>query len=571
MDDQAIVTRQPATSPDPHPGARVSRRRVLQTGAALGALALAGGGTPALAQEATPAAGGLVEGVDFIPSPMPGVPDAFLRAPAPFPSYDGVPGSGAPVRVLSLLWGPPPPNRDDNAYWQDLEGRLGITWEMNFVPYEQYGERTATTLAGGDLPDLFYVNPDANAPHLYTAIPQGAFTDLTEFLSGESLQEYPNLAAIDPAVWQNIAINGRIYGVPKLIPRFDSTGFYRNDWREAVGLAEPTNADEFFALMDAFTNQDPDGNGAPDAWGLGGVSGNWNVINGGYLQRMFRVPNQWRLEADGSLTNAVETDEYRQAVEFCRLLHESGLYHPDTAAMTFEQEESNLLGGQISLQIQGFATFLGSEGLRGRIKKLNPNAQLDGLVLPGHDGGDGVTYNGSGAYGYTAISITAGQDPERVRELLRLMDYLMAPFASEEQMFLEYGVEGVHHTISENGARVLTDLGVKEIGYFGYFPLIWIARPEPQVFFYPDAPGEAEYAQQLASRILERGIDNPVLGLFSEAMADKSAELQQLETDRVGAIIAGRAEPATLADFITEWRARGGDQMRSEFEAQLAQ
>ncbi len=522
-----------------------------------------------MAQEATPAASTLVKGVDFLPSPMPGVPDAFLRAPEPFHSYDGAPGSGSSVRVLSLLWGPPPPNRDDNAYWQDLEQRLGVTWDVNFVPYEQYGERTATTLAGGDLPDLFYVNPDANAPHLYTAVPQGAFTDLTDYLTGDSLQEYPNLAAIDPAVWQNIAVNGRIYGVPKLIPRFDTTGFYRNDWREAVGMDEPANADDFFALMDAFTNQDPDGDGAADTWGLGGVAGNWNFINGSYLQRMFRVPNQWRLEDDGSLTNAVETDEYRLGVEFCRRLHDAGLYHPDTSAMTFEQEESNLLGGKISLQIQGFATFLGSEGLRGRIKKLDPNAQLDGLVLPGYDGGDGVTYNGSGAYGFTAVSVTAGQDPERVRELLRVLDYLMAPFASEEQIFLEYGVEGVHHTVSENGARVLTDLGAQEIGYFGYFPLIWIARPEPQVFYYPDAPGEAEYAQQLASQILERGIDNPVLGLFSETMADKSAELQQLETDRVGAIIAGRADIATLADFVTEWRARGGDQMRAEFEAQL--
>jgi putative aldouronate transport system substrate-binding protein len=524
---------------------------------------------PAVAQEATPTANTLVEGVDFLPSPMPGVPDAFLRAPEPYQSYEGAPGSGSTIRVLSLLFGPPPPNRGDNSYWQDLEGRLGVTWEMNFVPYEQYGERTATTLAGGDLPDLFYVNPEANAPHLYSAVPQGAFTDLTDYLSGDSLQEYPNLAAIDPAVWQNIAVNGRIYGIPKLIPRFDTTGFYRNDWREAVGLEEPTNADEFFALMDAFTIQDPDGDGAPDTWGLGGVAGNWNVINGGYLQRMFRVPNQWRLEADGTLTNAVETDEYRQAVEFCRRLHDAGLYHPDTSAMTFEQEESNLLGGQISLQIQGFATFLGSEGLRGRIKKLDPNAQLDGLVLPGYNGGDGVTFNGGGAYGFTAISVTAGQDPERVRELLRVMDYLMAPFASDEQIFLEYGVEGVHHTVSENGARVLNDLGAKEVGYFGYFPLIWIARPEPQVFYYPDAPGEAEYAQQLASQILERGIDNPVLGLFSETMADKGAELQQLETDRVGAIVAGRADIATLADFVTEWRTRGGDQMRAEFEAQL--
>jgi putative aldouronate transport system substrate-binding protein len=501
---------------------------------------------------------------------MPGVPDAFLKAPAPYQSYTGVPGRGGSVKVLSLLFGPPPPDRANNGYWRDLERRLGVTWDVSFVPYEQYGERTATVLAGGDLPDLFYVNPDANAPHLYGAIAQGAFTDLTNQLTGEAIKAYPNLAAIDPAVWKNISFNGRIYGVPKLIPRFDTTGFYRNDWRESVGLPEPAHADDFFKLMDAFTNKDPNGNGAPDTWGLAGNSGNWNVIGGGYLQRMFKVPNAWRRATDGTLTNAVETDEYRRAIEFCRRLHDAGLYHPDTATMSFEQEESNLLGGKISLQYQGFATFLGNEGIRGRIKKLDPKAQLDGLVLPGADGGDGVTFNGSGAYGFTAISVTAGQNSDRVKELLRLMDYMLAPFASKEQIFLEYGTEGVQHTVSPNGGRTLNDLGAKEIGYFGYFPLIWPFRPEPQAFFYPDAPGEAEYAQKLAVRILERGIDNPALGLFSQTMADKSAELQQLETDRVGAIIAGRADLSSLDDFIKEWRQRGGDQIRMEFQQQLA-
>ena len=566
------ITKPTASDPTPAAGRPLSRRQVLAAAGALGGLAAVRGVLPAAAQDATPAAspasGGLVAGVDYLPSPMPGVFDAFLRSPAPYPSYQGKPGNGGPVKLLSLLFGPPPPGLGDNRYWKELNDRLGVEWDVNFVPYEQYGERTATTLAGGDLPDLIYVNPDAGAPHLYAAMAQGAFADLTPFLTGDELKNYPNLAKIDPAVWKNISVDGKILGVPKQVPRFDNTGFYRNDWREKLGLPAPANADDFAKMMGAFTTGDPDGNGTADTWGLAGASGNWNLINGGYLGRMFRVPNNW-VVTDGKLVNAVETEEYKNAVAYARKLHDAGVYHPDTAGMTFEQEEAALMGGQISLQIQGFATFLGSDGLRGRIKKLNPNAQLDGLVLPGWDGGDGVTYNGAGAWGFTSVSVTAGQNPDRVRELLRILDYLMAPFASEEQIFLEYGDEGIHHTISPNGARVLNDLGAKEIGYFGYFPLIWVARPEPQVFYYPDMPGEAEYAQKLAVEILKRGIDNPTLGLFSQTMADKSAELQQLETDRVGAIISGRADLATLDQFVQDWRSRGGDQMREELAKQL--
>ena len=545
----------------------LDRRTVVRAGLAAGGAVVAGRAGFARAHQATPVAGALVPGVDYLPSPMPGVPDAFLRAPAPYTSVTETPGKGGTVTLLSLLFGPPAPARDDNPYWQELDKRLGVTFDVAFVPYAQYGEITATTLAGGDIPDLFYINESVNAAHLLQAISQGAFADLTDYLTGDAVAAYPNLAAIDPAVYRNIAIDGKVYGIPKLVPRFDNPPFYRADWAAALDLAKPTNADEFFAMMTAFTENDPDGNGNPDTWGLGGVDGGWNVGN---IGRMFRVPNGWRLEADGTLTKDIETDEYRQTVEFCRRMQDAGLYHPDTATMTFEREEAALMGGEISLQAQGFATFLGNEGIRGRITELNPAADLRGLVLPGHDGGQAVTYNGSGAYGFTAISAAAAQDEEKLHELLGIMNYLLAPFASEEQIFLEAGVEGVHHTIDENGARILTEQGRIEVGLFGYFPLVWAARPEPQAFFYPALPGEAEYAQQLAVEILSAGIDNPVLGLYSPTNAEAGAELDQLQTDRISAIVSGRDDLAALDDFIADWRSRGGDTIRQEYQDQLA-
>lgn len=568
----------PGASTAAHDRTVLDRRSVLRVGLAAGGAALLGyqriagaqaapDATPGSAPNATPDANGLVPGVDYLPSPMPGVPDAFLRAPKPFKAIDAVPGRGGTVRFLTLLWGPAPPDRDNNQYWQELEKRLGVRWEPTFVPVAQYGERTATTLAGGDLPELFYFNPGEQAAHLNQAVQQGAFADLTDYLTGDAVKDYPYLAAIDPAVYHNMSINGRIYGIPKLVTRFDTVPFIRADWQKKLGLATPAKAEDFFGLMDGFTHGDPDGNGQSDTWGLGGTSGGWNVGN---LQRMFRAPNGWRREADGSLTNAIETDEYRQNVEFCRRMQDAGLYHPDTATMTFEQEEGALIAGSIGLQSQGYASFLGSTGVRGRAKRVNPAADLRGLVLPGADGGKGVTYNGSGAYGFTAISTSAAKDEERVKELLRIMNYLLAPFASEEQIFLETGIEGVHHTVDDTGARVLTPLGEKEIGLFGYFPLVWLARPEPQVFFYPDAPGEAQYAQELAVKILSEGIDNPVMGLYSATDAKSGAELQQLGVDRISAIVAGRDDVSALKDYITEWRNRGGDKIRQEYQAQLA-
>ena len=285
---------------------------------------------------------------------------------------------------------------------------------------------------------------------------------------------------------------------------------------------------------------------------------------------LFRAPHGWRIQNDGSLVNAYETEEYRQAVAFCRQLREGGSYHPNAATMTFEEEESALLGGEISLQIQGYATWLGPDGLRGRIRDLNPAADLRGVIMPGFDGGQPVTFNEPGYYGFTAISAQAGKDESRVEELLRIMNYLLAPFGSEEQIFLEFGVEGVHHTVEDSGGRVLTEAGRLQIGLVGYTPLVWVARPEPQVFYYPTIEGEAAYAQDLAVQVLSVGIDNPTFGLFSATNSDKSGELGQLQSDRIGAIIAGRDDLSAFDDFVSEWRSRGGDQIRAEYEQQLA-
>ena len=42
----------------------------------------------------------------------------------------------------------------------------------------------------------------------------------------------------------------------------------RQDWLDNLGLKAPTNMDEFEAVIKAFTEDDPDGNGQKDTMGL---------------------------------------------------------------------------------------------------------------------------------------------------------------------------------------------------------------------------------------------------------------------------------------------------------------
>lgn len=542
---------------------RLSRRRLVRGAAGVaGAAAIAKSTTRiTFAQDASPVATPTPEGK--IPSPVEGVPDAWLRMPEPFQSYDGVPGSGGTVRSFQISYQPPPPGRDDNAYWQELEKRLGVTWEPILTPQPNYGEKSAALIASGDSPDLFYLNPGQNASQQYQAMAQGAFLDLTPYLTGSALQEYPNLAALDSYIWENVKFQGKIFGVPKPIYRNGNLPFYRGDWADNVGVGRPGDAQQVHDMLVGFSNSDPDGNGNQDTWGMGRYGSGWNTWDNNVAIYMFGVPNDWRVNDDGTLTYFIETDEYRQALDYLRQLYADGGYHPDAAGMTYSDAKNSFLSGTTGLHSEGFLSFFAPiNGIGAKIQELTPSATIVAMIPPGPDT---VVYNRAGYFGYTGIPSSVGDNEERIRELLRILDYLAPPFGSEERIFLDNGIEGVHHEVSETGARITNDRFQNESGGLTYL------MSGPTVLYYPTEPELAAEVQDQALEAIKVGIDNPVLTLYSETQVDKSVELGQLGQDRVTAIVTGRESFDTLDDAIQQWQERGGNQIREELQQAMGE
>jgi hypothetical protein len=79
----------------------------------------------------------------------------------------------------------------------------------------------------------------------------------------------------------------------------------------------------------------------------------------------------------------------------------------------------------------------------------------------------------------------------------------------------------------------------------------------------PAVPGAAPTA---ASR---SALSNPVIGLYSKTDASQGTSLTQRITDTVVGIAYGRQSIGALDQVVKDWRANGGDQIRSEYEAAL--
>ena len=546
-------------------GAKLNRRRLLQAGAGAAVVAAI---APRItfAQDASPSASpaavavaspvGTPDANGYYPSGTPGVNDAYTKMPAPFASTEGKPGSGGKVTAMVMIYGAPPPPKDGNKYWQGLDERLGVSWEPILVPNSSYGEKATAIIASGDMPDMFYLNYNQTLSPLAKFVQQGAFLDMTPYVTGDAIKDYPNLARFPDFMWEATKLDGKIYGVPCPGGRSGQVPAFRTDWSKKILGHKPTNATELHDVLVGMSKDDPDGNGSADTWGMGQYSGDWD---NSLIYPTFRVPNSWRVNDDGSFTFNIETDEYRQAVEFIVQLNKDGAYHPDSAAMQYEQALQLFTSGRTGLHADGGAIY-GKGGFLESIRQYQADATLERLIPFGHDGGKGVTYNLPGIFGFTAIPATITDDA-KIKELLRIFNWLSAPFGSDEWLYKNYGTEGVHFDYNENGFPIANDLYQKENGGL----TAYIGGPLG-VNINADQPELGPIATDEGNAIYKIGIDDPSANLFSPTAITKSSTLGQIVKDGLASIVTGRDDISKLDGMISDWKSRGGDDIRKEYE-----
>ena len=76
----------------------------------------------------------------------------------PFKSWIAEPpGTGGRVDVLIAAYYPPPTPFEQNPTWHAVNTRLNADVRMNIIPATDWRTKFATTMAGGDLPDIIHV------------------------------------------------------------------------------------------------------------------------------------------------------------------------------------------------------------------------------------------------------------------------------------------------------------------------------------------------------------------------------------------------------------------------------
>jgi putative aldouronate transport system substrate-binding protein len=567
----------------------LNRRQFIErAGLAVGALGLpllleacapsapsAGPAAPSGAPSAAKSASVFPTYVAFPNKPKPDYPssgDPYLDGYDNFPKnpakgLSGEIGLGSTVTSMTIGLFPPPTPFENNPAWQAINKELNVDFKMNIVAPGDYVAKLATVMAGNDMPDLlfFYYNLQT-AITAVAGVPQfleASGADLTPFLAGDAIKDYPSLANIPNRAWKNSGsvFSGKIIMIPK--PLY-SEGFVFlknvNQWDKDIGKDYvPKNATDFKRVMQALTRPQED----RYATAAAGASSTGDAFGIKWYSQLFGAPNEWRLGSDGKLTRSFESPEYKETVAYVRDLYASGLYHPNTAQMSSGPNgRSDFAGGKWTLWLDGFATAWSDPWRRARAA-TNPFEVHMMPLFAAHDGGKPVHMLNASHLGATAIKKSS---PERTKELLRVLNYLAAPFGTKEDLLLSYGVEGPDYALDDKGNPVLTERGNPDANYL---PFKYIAQ-RPSVLYLPDIPDYTKVLIDAEKQLVPIGITDPTVGFVSPTAVRQGAVVTQTFQDGIRDIIVGRRPIGEYDQLVKDWQTSAGDTIRKEFQDALA-
>jgi putative aldouronate transport system substrate-binding protein len=475
------------------------------------------------------------------------------------------PGTGSTVNVFSNAFNPPSSAFDQNPAWQEVNKQLNANVQFTVIAPADYAAKIGTIIAGDDLPDVMLFpgglnvtitqNGTANLPGFL----QSKCADLTPYLSGDAIKDYPFLAAIPTFAWQNsgCAFGGHLYMLP--LERYVAgQALFKNTSIYDAEIGKdyvPKNADDLKRIYQQLNRPQE------DRYATASYQNQAFSIN--FYSAMFGAPNNWGLESAGKLTKNFETPQFKDAIAYVRDLNASGLFHPKTLNYAdINAARLEFVAGKFSLYPEGFGQPWQDFWRRG----LRNNPPYNFIPLPpfaAHDGGKPQHFLGAG---FIATNAFKKATPERIKELLRIMDFLAAPFGTQEDLLLQYGLTDVHYTLDSAGKLTLNDRSNVDANYVNWKYLM----QHPQVMYVPDIPGYAKAEYDAEHYLVPAGVTDPTFGLYSPTLGAKGATINRTMIDGITDIIAGRRPIADYDQLVKDWQTSGGEQIRKEVLDALA-
>jgi len=259
---------------------------------------------------------------------------------------------------------------------------------------------------------------------------------LNDLITDEYAPNIKRFFKENPEAWAgSVAEDGNLYFIPHMYEGTPSRGFFiRKDWLDKLDLEIPTTLDEYYAVLKAFREQDPNGNGKKDEVPYfdrdGGIDG--------LIQLWGLTTNNWGIDENGNVYFGKVTPEYKVAITEIAKWHAEGLI--DHEIFTRGQKSRDLLFGDN----RGGATvdWFSSTSRYNSLASGIDGFELIAIAPP-------ADINGNVKIVFSRQQFSGqgwGISKDNVHPV-RTMQYLDFWFSERGQRLYSYGIEGVDYNM----------------------------------------------------------------------------------------------------------------------------
>ena len=473
------------------------------------------------------------------------------------------------------------PADEDAPVKQYFEEKFGVKFNLWYIERSKWDDLLSVRFAAGEIPDVF---PSMSSSSFRKYVEQGLIMPL----SMETLEkDAPKLVQLvndyDPEQWKYSTIDGKLYAIPtyNYANKYHIASVWRDDWLKKVGIDKiPETLDEAETAFYKFRNEDPDGNGQKDTYGLSD-KGVYNSIFGafGYLPRdMGGTAAMWA-DKDGKLVYSAVQPEMKEALKLLNKWYTDGIIDPEfLAGENTSGHWSNsqaFVNGRIGYTANGMFYHIAppmtaddtSSSFYRDFKKLQGENATYAVGRPpiGPEGKSGNFKGGTISSGGIVFGNQLADNPEKLKTILNIISEISTDF--DLNLVSTNGFEGEHFDKKEDGTIIakegfktgaeLSKIGAGSIfNMSGLRPVQWYTDEHAQ----PISREQYKWAEEVTNF---SGIDSKLLvevesGPKYNTVLDKTRETTYIQ------IITGEKPIDYFDEWVEQWKKNGGEQLEKE-------
>ncbi|GGA02056.1 lipoprotein LipO [Paenibacillus marchantiophytorum] len=422
--------------------------------------------------------------------------------------------------------------------------------------------------ASGSAPDIV---SEYNTPFRGSLYDQKQLLPIDDIL--KYMPEYQKLLTQYPQLKKaGTKPDGKIYEIGKVKEAVPAhILLVRTDWLKKLNLSMPTTTDELMAVAKAFADNDPDGNGKKDTYGMNMSTYSEQAINEIFGEGSSKDLLAWGVK-DGKIYR--QWDNELASLTFKKKLYDDGIIDKDYINdKDGAKAKQDFLNGKIGIYVKftgGWYDFTMNDMVT--LKKNVATAAIAPLGYPKSPVG---TFTGAidNPVQMTTVINAKAKDPEAVG---RYLDFMMKP---ETALKVINGDEGTHWKKAANGCPQAIDAAKSknEVGYAGDYEMFYSSGQDKCSFVLsgfnaevPDQKSAMDMYKEIQKVYFDPQREYPGLTV-GEHMPVYNADLQIINTTIlkekgdlfVKAIISGSkyTPEQAIKDSQAAWDKAGGKQL----------